>query len=73
MSLDDSLADAHAALGWIRIVNKDLTGAREKFEYAIALDPKVPRGYEGLARTYMWLGRPADQLAAARAGLRNEP
>ena len=73
VSLDDSLADAHAALGWIRMVNKDLRGAREKFEHAIALDPKVPRGHEGLARAYMWLGRPADQLVAARTGLRNDP
>ena len=73
VSLDDSLADAHAALGWIRMVNKDLPGAREKFEYAIALDPKVPRGHEGLARVYMWLDRPADQLAAARTGLLNDP
>ena len=73
VSLDDSLAEAHAALGWIRMVNKDLHGAREKFEYAIALDPRVPRGHEGLARAFMWLGRPADQLVAARTGLANDP
>jgi serine/threonine-protein kinase len=73
VSLDDSLAEAHAALGWIRMVQKDFATARAEMTYAIALDPNVARGHEGLARLYMWTGPPAEQLAAARIGLENDP
>ena len=73
LSLDDSLAEAHAALGWIGVVNKDFARARKELDQAIALDPKVSRGYEGLARLYMWTGPPSEQLAAARRGFANDP
>jgi tetratricopeptide (TPR) repeat protein len=39
----------------------------------VSLDPGVHRGYEGLARFYMLMRRPAEQLAAARRGLALDP
>ena len=73
VSLDDSLAEARAALGWVLMVRKELSAARTEFERAIALDARVPRGHEGLARAYMWIGPPEEQLAAARIGVENDP
>ncbi len=73
VALDDSLAEARSALGWIALVKKEFPAARAEFERAIALDPNVPRGYEGLARLYMWTGPPTEQLAAARHGVENDP
>lgn len=73
VALDDSLADAHAALGWVRSVQNDYSGSETEFKQAIALDPNSPRVHEGLARLYMMSGRPAEQLAAARRGLENDP
>jgi serine/threonine protein kinase/tetratricopeptide (TPR) repeat protein len=73
VSLDDSLAEAHAALGWVRLAQRHFGPARTELERAIALDPRVSRGHEGLARVYMWTGQPVEQLAAARIGLKNDP
>jgi tetratricopeptide (TPR) repeat protein len=73
VELDDSLAEGHAALGWVRLGQRDFTAARAELELAIALDPRVPRGHEGLARVYLWTGRPAEELAAARIGVEIDP
>jgi serine/threonine-protein kinase len=73
VALDDSLAEAHAALGWARMVNRDYAAAEAELKRAIALDPAVPRGYEGLARVHMMTGRPAEQLAVARRALDVDP
>ena len=73
IALDDSLAEAHAALGWARLANNDFTAAETELKRAIALDPDVYRGYEGLARIYMMTGRPAEQLAVARLGMEIDP
>lgn len=73
VALDDSLAEARAALGWSHLGNQRYTAAEAEFLKAIALDRNVPRGHEGLARTYMILGRPAEQLAIARIGFDNDP
>lgn len=73
VALDDSLAEAHAALGWIQVASNDYTAAEAELERAIALDPNVYRGYEGLARIYMMTGRPAEQLTVARLGMEIDP
>ncbi len=73
VALDDSLAEARVALGWSYVGNLRVTAAEAEFRTAIALDPNVRRGYEGLARVYMTLGRPAEQLTAARIGIEKDP
>jgi tetratricopeptide (TPR) repeat protein len=73
VALDDRDADARAALGWVRLMAGDYGAAEDEFDRSIALDPGVPRGYEGLARVYMMTGRPGRQLAAARRGLDADP
>lgn len=73
VALDDENANARTALGWVRLVSKEYYAAEAELELAITLDPRVPRGYEGLARAYMMTGRPAEQLAAARLGMETDP
>ncbi len=50
LELDDSLADAHAALGNVKIHQRDLVGAMGSLQRAIELNP-------GLASAHYWLGR----------------
>ncbi|HEU4464458.1 MAG TPA: BTAD domain-containing putative transcriptional regulator [Gemmatimonadota bacterium] len=71
LALDDSLAEAHEALGWTRIY-EDPRSAEAEFRRAIALDPRS-NAHEGLAHLYLWTGRPAEQLAEARLALENDP
>jgi eukaryotic-like serine/threonine-protein kinase len=73
IALDPSLAEAHAALGWARLVMGDYANSESAFNKAIALNPSAPRLHEGLARLYMMTNRPSEQLVEARAGLAVDP
>ncbi|MBA3501715.1 MAG: protein kinase, partial [Deltaproteobacteria bacterium] len=73
VALDSTLAEARAALGWALGANRQYAAAEAELKRAIAIDPNVPRGHEGLARVYMWLQRPAEQLAAATTGEERDP
>ena len=73
VALDGELADAHSALGWSRLTNRDWAGAEAALTRAVALDPAAYRAYEGLARLYMLTGRPGEQLAAAQRGMDLDP
>ena len=71
LALDDSLAEAHEALGWVQLY-QDFPSAEKEFKRAIALDPRS-HAHEGLAHLYLWTGRPVEQLAEARLALENDP
>jgi serine/threonine-protein kinase len=73
VALDSSLAEAHSALGWAEMAPSDWSPSETALARAVALDPAVYRGYEGLARVYMHTRRPAEQIAAARRGLEVDP
>lgn len=73
IALDDSLAEAHQALGWVHLSKRDFGSAEAAFDRAIALDPRVSLAHEGLAHVHLWTGRPAEQLAEARLALENDP
>jgi serine/threonine-protein kinase len=73
VSLDDSLAEGHAAFGWVLLRIGNTSRAETELKRAIALNPSAPRAYEGLARLYLQTGRKSEQLAAARAGLATDP
>ena len=73
VSLDDSLAEAHVALGWARMASQDYRSAEVELKRAVALEANVRLGYEGLARIYAMSGRPAEQLRAARHGVEQDP
>jgi DNA-binding SARP family transcriptional activator len=74
IALDDSLADAHAELGYLLArVSYDERGAVAELEKAVALDSNAAASYEMLAGANELLGRPADAIAAARAGVSRNP
>lgn len=73
VALDDSLAEAHAALGWARLAAHDYSGGEPAFKKALALNPSAPRLHEGLARLYMMTARPSEQLSQARLGMETDP
>ena len=72
LALDSTLPQAHSALGWTYL-GVQTERAIPLLKRAVALDPAAHRAYEGLARAYMRIGRPAEQLAAARLGLEVDP
>ncbi len=71
LALDDSLAEAHEALGWAQLY-EDFPSAEADFKRAIALDPRS-HAHEGLAHLYMLTGRPVEQLREARLALETDP
>jgi serine/threonine-protein kinase len=58
IALDDTVAEAHAALGLIRSVGDwDWTGAEEAFRKAIALNPNYASAYQWRAHNLLWQAR----------------
>jgi len=74
VALDDSLAEAHAALGNIQMqVARDYRSAEVELKRAIELDPTQARTHEWLVLLYIRTGRPAEALAEARRALEIDP
>ncbi|HEX8941736.1 MAG TPA: BTAD domain-containing putative transcriptional regulator, partial [Gemmatimonadaceae bacterium] len=73
IALDDSLADAHAELGYTLMVGFNPAAGSAELERAVALDPSASATGEALAKAYEWLGRPADAVAAAQRAVRANP
>jgi len=74
ITLDDSLPDAHAELGYLLAkVSYDEAGAVAELEKAVSLDSSAASTYELLAKSDEFLGRPTEAIAAARAGVSRDP
>jgi eukaryotic-like serine/threonine-protein kinase len=73
VALDDSLAEGHAALGWVFLATGRMARAEQELKTAVALNPAAPRVHEGLARLYLEMGRISEELVEARAGLASDP
>ncbi|HUQ19778.1 MAG TPA: protein kinase [Gemmatimonadaceae bacterium] len=73
VSLDSSSAEAYVGLGWAELANGKNLKAEQDFKRAMTLDAHAPRLHEGLARVYLNLDRPADELIEARAGVADDP
>jgi DNA-binding SARP family transcriptional activator/TolB-like protein len=73
VALDDSLAEAHATLGVIRMMAFDFAEAERHLNRAILLDPSHIIAYEWLVTLYLWTERRADALAHAERALRLDP
>lgn len=57
LSLDDGIADAHAALGLTHLRRNEWIAAREQFERALTLDAQTGAALEGLACLLVDAGR----------------
>jgi TolB-like protein/DNA-binding SARP family transcriptional activator len=74
VALDDSLAEAHASLGTIRMyIDPDYRLAETELKRAIELDPTQARIREWLVLLYLRTERPAEALAEARRALKIDP
>ncbi|MEJ7759265.1 MAG: BTAD domain-containing putative transcriptional regulator [Gemmatimonadaceae bacterium] len=73
VSLDDSLAEAHAALGLVRMMAYDFPRAEAEFNRAVALDPGHSRIREWRTFLYYWTERPVEAMAEANRALENDP
>lgn len=57
LTLDDEIADAHAALGLVHLRRSEWVAAREQFERALTLDAETIAALEGLACLLVDAGR----------------
>lgn len=73
VALDDSLAEAHAALGLVRMHGYDFAAAEKELNHAVALDPGHSRIREWLSFLYYWTDRPAQVMAEANRAVENDP
>ena len=73
VALDDSLAEAHATLGAIRMALFDFGSAERHMARAIALDSSRALTYQWMVTIDFWMGRPAEALAHARRAVALDP
>lgn len=73
VALDDSLAEAHATLGLVRMAEFDLPAAERRLKRAIELEPSRALTREWLVSVYLWSGRPAEALSEAERALELDP
>jgi len=73
LELDESLADAHAALGVVRSRHGDFAGGIRSLEKAIESNPGYAYAYYAVARLYYCNERHADAQAAALKSLSLDP
>lgn len=73
VALDDSLAEAHQALGRVRLMMLDFPSAKTEIERSIDLDPRRAINILTLSNLYLWADRPAEALTEARRALDTDP
>jgi serine/threonine-protein kinase len=74
LEIDDSLAEAHASLGFVKFYyDWDWPGAEREFQRAIALNPKYPPGHQWYAHLLMARGRTSEAIAAAKRAVELDP
>ncbi len=73
LELDDSLADAHAALGEGAASDRDLPAAIRHLERAIEMNPGLTGAHTNLGRLYYCAERHGDALACMLAALGTDP
>jgi tetratricopeptide (TPR) repeat protein len=73
IELDDSLADAHAVLGYLYIYKKQHDKAIEKTEQAIALAPNSADAHQYLALSLFFAGRHEESIVNFKKAIRLNP
>jgi eukaryotic-like serine/threonine-protein kinase len=73
VALDESLPEAHYALGRVREARLQLSSAEREIRRALALDPTRSIYHRSLAYVLAWNGRAEDELAEARRALETDP
>jgi serine/threonine protein kinase/tetratricopeptide (TPR) repeat protein len=73
LEIDDSLAEAHTALGNTLYWKWDFSGAEEEFRAAIRLNPSAPRAHHLLGLGLIFLSRFEESAAELRRALTLDP
>ena len=73
LSLDESVADAHAVLGSIRLQQLDFAGAIRELKRAIEINPGLAESYQVLGRVLYCSEQHTDAQAAMLEALRIDP
>jgi serine/threonine-protein kinase len=74
LELDDTLAEAHASLGWAIFIHEwNWTAAEREFRRAIELDPRYASARSWFAFLLVVLGRHEEALVEAHAALELDP
>lgn len=73
LALDEGLAEAHTALGHIRLSYWDWNQAEQQYRRALELKPSDVTAHQWYANLLSARGRSADALAEIRAGLNEDP
>jgi tetratricopeptide (TPR) repeat protein len=73
VSLDDSLAEARAALGLARMISFDFAAAEQELLRALAMAPTRADTHDKLVWLYLWMDRPAEALEHARRAVQLDP
>ena len=62
IELDDSLAEAHASLGYVEFIfDWDWSGSEREFRRALELNPSLPRAHAGLAEYLLFVAKQTDE------------
>ncbi len=74
LAIDDSLAEAHASLGYIKLIyDWDWPGAEQEFKRSIALNPLYDNAHHWYSHELIALGRNDEAMAEARRALEISP
>ena len=74
LSLDDTLAEAHASLAWVAFIHEwDWETAGREYRRAVELDPRYPSARQWYAWYLTAMGRTAESLAEARQAVALDP
>jgi serine/threonine-protein kinase len=74
LALDDSLAEAHTSLAWVRFIHDwAWEDAEREFRRAIDLNPSYPTAHQWYAWLLMARGRPDEAIAASRTAVALDP
>ncbi|MGO9561333.1 MAG: winged helix-turn-helix domain-containing protein [Candidatus Korobacteraceae bacterium] len=74
LAIDDSLAEVHASLGYIKFTyDWDWAGAEQEFKRAIALNPLYDTAHHWYSHELIALGRNNEAMAEARRALELSP
>jgi TolB-like protein/DNA-binding winged helix-turn-helix (wHTH) protein/Tfp pilus assembly protein PilF len=74
LEIDDTLADVHNSLGFIKLTyDWDLPGAEAEFKRALELDPQLANAHHWYAHYLIATGRKDDALVESKRGLALDP
>src|SRR5260370_6688612 len=63
IELDDTLAEAHASLGYVKLTfDWDWPAAEREFHRSLEINPNLPRAHAGYAHYLLVLGRPDEAI-----------